>query len=329
MYRILEKSNIFYIISDHVTKLYKTCFQKNLYVTYIIHFFIQKTDITEYALECLSRSKIEKVHLVGRRGPLQAAFTIKELREMIRLPNCTTKWRKIDFMGVDDVLPNLPRPKKRIMDLMLKSLSEMDNPDEYKRKTFEVIFYRSPTKFIKNGDEVEAVEYTSNKLIENKAVSTGVNEFLRTDLICRSIGYKSVNMDSTLNFNESSGFVNNVAGRVMKKTLTGSDHTIDDIEDKFETGLYVSGWLATGPSGVILTTMNNAFAVGNVICKDFQDNVIPVKENKPGIDVNGKTIVTWEGWKKIDKFETENGEKIGKPREKLISITKMLEVANS
>ena len=32
---------------------------------------LRKTDITEYALEALSKSRIRHVHVVGRRGPLQ------------------------------------------------------------------------------------------------------------------------------------------------------------------------------------------------------------------------------------------------------------------
>lgn len=36
---------------------------------------------------------------MGRRGPLQAAFTIKELREMLKLPNVKTCWRLDDFAG--------------------------------------------------------------------------------------------------------------------------------------------------------------------------------------------------------------------------------------
>lgn len=43
---------------------------------------LRSTDMTEAALEKLSESRIKKVTLVGRRGPLQVAFTIKELREM-------------------------------------------------------------------------------------------------------------------------------------------------------------------------------------------------------------------------------------------------------
>ena len=38
---------------------------------------LKETDITEAALEHLSKSRIKRVSLVGRRGPLQVAFTIK------------------------------------------------------------------------------------------------------------------------------------------------------------------------------------------------------------------------------------------------------------
>ena len=38
---------------------------------------LRKTDITEEALEMLSKSTIQNVYIVGRRGPLHVSFTIK------------------------------------------------------------------------------------------------------------------------------------------------------------------------------------------------------------------------------------------------------------
>lgn len=38
---------------------------------------LQKTDITDSSLAALACSKVKRVWLVGRRGPLQVAFTIK------------------------------------------------------------------------------------------------------------------------------------------------------------------------------------------------------------------------------------------------------------
>jgi adrenodoxin-NADP+ reductase len=46
------------------------------------------------------------VKLIGRRGPLQAAFTIKELREMIKLKNCKSIFKETDFAGVKDFMPS-------------------------------------------------------------------------------------------------------------------------------------------------------------------------------------------------------------------------------
>lgn len=84
---------------------------------------LSKTDITANALAVLSSSQVKHVNLIGRRGPLQAAFTIKELREMTKLPNVHIVWRPEDFNGIPDQLTNLPRPRKRITELTLSNLA--------------------------------------------------------------------------------------------------------------------------------------------------------------------------------------------------------------
>ena len=40
--------------------------------------------------------------LVGRRGPLQVAFTVKELREMVKLPECRPLLNATDFEGIPE-----------------------------------------------------------------------------------------------------------------------------------------------------------------------------------------------------------------------------------
>ena len=40
-------------------------------------------------------------------------------------------------------------------------------------------------------------------------------------------------------------------------------------------GLYCAGWLATGPRGVIVDTMTEAFKVGQTISNDLQRNLPP------------------------------------------------------
>ncbi|KAG5677782.1 hypothetical protein PVAND_007513 [Polypedilum vanderplanki] len=273
---------------------------------------LSKTDITEYALEALSRSKIKKVYLVGRRGPLQAAFTIAELREMLKLPNTDTYWRQTDFEGIPEKIDSLPRPRKRITELMVKSLNEAKQSSNNKK--FLPVFFRSPTQFIGN-DKVESVEFSINILENESAVATDKSESLQTQLVCRSIGYKSISVDASINFDDKLGRVINKEGRVLKKN-----------SNEVDVGLYVAGWLGTGPSGVILTTMNNAFKISHTIIDDFRNGIIKCDTNKTGIDPRNYPCITWTDWLKIDKEETERGHKVNKPREKIVSIKEMLSI---
>ena len=54
---------------------------------------LARHDVTDYALAALSRSAVRQVVLLGRRGVLQAAFTIKELRDLTKLAGvaCTVE----------------------------------------------------------------------------------------------------------------------------------------------------------------------------------------------------------------------------------------------
>ena len=43
---------------------------------------LRATDIAQHALDALAESKVREIHLIGRRGPVQAKFTTPELREL-------------------------------------------------------------------------------------------------------------------------------------------------------------------------------------------------------------------------------------------------------
>lgn len=283
---------------------------------------LKQTDITEHALNTLAESKLKELYLIGRRGPLQVAFTIKELREQLKLENCKTIWREKDFEGVADVVNTLPRPRKRLTELMLKSLSETQTPISSTEKCFKPVFFRSPEKFLLSDQRhVTGIELLCNRLIGDKfeeqtCVATGEKEILKCSLAFRSIGYKSIVVDEGLTFS-SRGHVANEKGRVIEDTPQELSR------------LYVAGWLGTGPVGVILHTMGNAFQVAKTICEDLQSHNM---QSKGGFNEVKKAlntyIVDWKGWEKIDRFEMEQGQKIGKPREKIVDIDKMIEVAD-
>lgn len=289
---------------------------------------LKTTDITSRALSTLSECNIRNVHLVGRRGPLQAAFTIKELREMLNLPNVSTIWRKSDFINIDEqTVLKLPRPKKRITELMLKHVKQPSIDSSSVTKYFSPIFFRSP-HHVDNSTNEKRLCLTVNRLSNSEAaISTNDTETLHTNLILRSIGYKSVNVthaDDMLCFDVSKGLVPNNQGRVLKSSEQNSV-TSNEV-NTYERGLYVSGWLGTGPTGVILTTMNNSFLVAKNICHDIQTGNIDLTL-KPGLDLaTFSSAITWQDWLKIDKYETQLGASSGKPSEKFLHTSKMLEI---
>lgn len=282
---------------------------------------LKSTDITQYALEQIAASRIKKVHLIGRRGPLQAAFTIKELREMLKLNGLNTSFNRDDFFGIDKLVHSLPRPKKRITELMLNSI-DVKKPGA--TKDFVLNFLRSPVEFLPKAGQSERSQVGCVKLAINilrgedytkeVAIATSQIEALDCDLAITSIGYKSVQADNEIPFDQKKGVVINSNYKVV---------------DNF----YASGWLATGPTGVILTTMSNAFATADVMMKEI-NSAIDKLPLKPGFEViehalkaRNVQMVTWKDWEKIDEYEQQEGKKVGKPREKIVDIQEMLKIA--
>lgn len=133
------------------------------------------------------------MYLIGRRGPLQAAFTIKELREMLKLKNCNTVWRPNDFKDIgNDTIAKLARPRKRITELMLKSVQEQ-NESKNGNNVFNPIFLRSPIEILGKDNNVEKLVLGVNvlegeDLANQNARLTDERETIDCGLVVSSIG---------------------------------------------------------------------------------------------------------------------------------------------
>lgn len=249
---------------------------------------------------------------------MQAAFTTAELREISKMQNCTTMWRSEDFQAIEEHLLNLPRPKKRMIELMLNNLSHTTFAKENstKMKILAPIFFRSPKEII-GTNFVQRVILTKNNVtgdnfLTARAVPTCFEEEISCGLVIKSIGYKSVQIDKDIPFDQCVGRIINSYGKV-------------------KDNLYAAGWAATGPTGVILSTMTNAFQIGNLINQEL-DLSHPKVGTKRLIEIfkeKNVAIVRFEDWEKIDKVECERGKILGKPREKIVDIAEMLKIALS
>jgi len=279
---------------------------------------LEKTDICEKALEVLSESNIKEVHLYGRRGPLQAAFTAKEIREMGDLADCypVIDPQDLELNGSSQIEledPSNAGHKKNYE--ILKRFTSIA-PNDRKRK-FVMHFYRSPVE-ITGKNAVEKAKFEINQLSgepnKQKVRGTGKFEEIDCGLFFRSVGYSGVPIEG-LPFSEQSGVVPNQAGRVKDS-------------EKIYTGWYVAGWIKTGPIGVIGTNKPSSEETVRSIVEDI-GNLNPCKV--PSTDELIKFLkerevkmVTFEDWKAIDAAEVQRGSILGKPREKFAQVAGML-----
>lgn len=287
---------------------------------------LRKTDIADHALSALSKSKIKRVNIVGRRGPLQASFTIKEIRELINLEDVTLlNTSQSHYQSLLSTV-SLPRPQKRLIELLAK---QERTASTGMAKAWDIQYALSPIGF--NGSQhLESITYEQNNLEEVggqiKARGTGQRVTNEAQLAFLSIGYQSEPItgmgDIGVLFDTNKHIVPNESGRVTSL-------------DSFISGVYCSGWAKVGPVGVIATTMRDAFETADAITQDWSIGRMSRRELE--VDPSqliesvstAKQVVPWKDWKRIEKFEFENGAKSDpvRPAHKIISTDEMLRIA--
>ncbi|BFZ60781.1 NADPH-adrenodoxin reductase [Saitoella coloradoensis] len=288
---------------------------------------LAKTDISSWAVDALRDSKVKRVRVVGRRGAREASFTIKEVRELLAVPGVGFKSSQPElFTPGSDV--KLERPTKRLLDLLAKASAKPPAADA--QKTWELELLKSPTQFLPSSADamkLGAVEMVKNKLEDGRAMATDETVTYEAQLAFRSIGYKSEAIGGMqacgIPFDSRRGIIPNVDGRVTK---IGTESDI-------LPGVYASGWVKRGPTGVIASTMYDAFQTADAICSDYAGSKPLLNDSRVGgwdelkKEVpTGLRAVEWEEWKKIDEVETKKGEEKGKYREKFGRVEEMLSV---
>lgn len=306
---------------------------------------LRKTDIANYALDALAGSQVKRVRVVGRRGPMQAAFTIKELRELLNLPDVA--FDPADTALIPSDLKALPRARKRLMELLVKGPKA---PSPNAAKSWSLDFCLSPTQFHPDAVDPSAVGATTfqHNSLSPDAFDTGASAIaedrfttVASPLLFKSIGYKSIPIPEFdrlgILFDQRKGVVGSdgVFGRVMR---SGKD------ELQHFSGLYCAGWVKRGPTGVIASTMEDAFATAGAIAEDWKtgnkfladssvvDGRSAESDGWDGVKSEGgselaSSVVDWQGWLAIDKVEKERGHQKGKEREKFTNVEQMLPLA--
>ncbi|KAI1377560.1 nucleotide-binding domain-containing protein [Hypoxylon crocopeplum] len=300
---------------------------------------LRKSDITTAAIETLQKSCIRRVHIVGRRGPMQAAFTVKELRELMKLDR--VGFDDFDKSLIPDDIWELPRARRRLMEIMMKGSETRMSVAE---KSWSLDFCLSPVEFFgRPNGFVDGIVFEETSLAspfdESSSVTgTGENLTLFSSAVFRSIGYKSVALpgfdEAGISFNDKKGVIENDGmGRVLR---VNDDETSPQNQQSHLPGVYCSGWVKRGPTGVIASTMADAFSTGDAIAMDWNSEAPFINGEsssgwealRAGVEHGKCRVIRWEDWQKIDKAEKERGLLVGKEREKFTSTAEMLAAAN-
>ncbi len=279
---------------------------------------LKSTDITQSALEVLAESRIKEVHIYGRRGPVQAAFTSPEIKEMGELADCYPVVNPVELQLIESSQKELADPSNAGRKKNYEIMQGFLNIDPAGRRRKCVLhFGRSPVEILGRG-RVQKVKFEINKMEgepnKQKVRGTGKFEEIDCGMFFRSVGYVGIPIKG-LPFAAQAGVVPNQAGRVM------------DSEQIF-TGWYVSGWIKRGATGIIGTNKPDAEETVKTLLEDINRlnpcEVPSSEELVKFLKDREVRIVTFEDWKKIDAAEIERGAKLGKPREKFSRVTGML-----
>jgi ferredoxin--NADP+ reductase len=281
---------------------------------------LRSSDIAEHALEALSRSKVREVHIIGRRGPAQAKFTTKELRELVSLAGTVStiepEHLKLSETCEAELASNKSIVAKKNLDVF-RSLSA--NVADGSRRSIHFRFLASPVELLGN-ERVEGLRLVRNRLsgepFNQTTVATENVEDLACGLVFRSIGYKGVAI-SGVPFDPVRGVIPNTAGRIHADGLT-------------QPGLFVTGWLKRGPSGIIGTNRADSLETVGALLEDLSKttptHALGLSAILPMIERRSGRVVSLSDWRAIDGAEIERGSMVGKPREKFTRLDEMISV---
>jgi len=103
----------------------------------------------------------------------------------------------------------------------------------------------------------------------------------------------------------------------------------------YYSGVFCSGWVASGPVGVIASTLQSGHAVGRNVLKDLQNGLSDgqLKKGKgsilPLLYSKGIKPVTFIDWEALDEEERQRGKHQHKPREKVTDVSEMLDIIHN
>ena len=273
---------------------------------------LRESDIAAHALEVLERSPVTDVWILGRRGPAQAAFTTKELREFGELSDADpiVKTAEVQLSEAEEAAITDNTKKKNVE--VLRDFAV--RTPEGKNRRVHLRFLVSPVEILDDGaGNVGGLKVERNRLDEHgNAVGTGEYETLPVQMVLRSVGYRGVAL-SGVPFDEKRGVIPNLEGRVEGRA-----------------GEYTAGWIKRGPSGVVGTNRKDATDTVAHLIADANAGSLPSAQHPETAAIDALLaaknveVFTFADWQALDAHELAQGQQQGRPRHKVVQREEML-----
>lgn len=261
------------------------------------------TDLASYAGRAIEAAPIRDIYMFGRRGPVEAAFTNVELREMGQLADARPV---VDLCHLPETV-EAPWLGDRDLRLRAKNVATMrgfsDVPGAGKAKRVHFGFFASPVEIL-GGARAEGVRMERTRVERGRCIPTGETFEVACGLVVTCIGSRAAPLDG-VPFDERKGIVVHDEGRVRP-------------------GLYAAGWVKRGATGTIGTNKNDSLAVADLLAAELGG---PGKDGPRAFDrlaeARGLRVVAYPDWQVIDRLETAAAA-AGAPRRKFHTPAEML-----
>ena len=255
------------------------------------------TDMPDEVIEQLAGSTVTDVHVLIRRGPADVKFSAPELRELGRLANATVVIDPVD-LDLDArslALLESSRDAATAVKVFRGWVDEAPSREPLPRRV-HLHFWCTPQRLL-GEDEVTGIEVSRRRPPADGSEIVPETSVIAASLVLRAIGYQPDALPE-IPFDADRCIVPNDAGRVLADGAPVS-------------GLYVSGWIKRGPTGVIGTNRSDAMETATSLLADLAALPARPVQDAAGIVAvllsRGVQVVDWGGWLRLEAHESSLG----------------------
>lgn len=277
------------------------------------------TDIPDHVHAGLAASRITDVHVFGRRGPAEAAFSPLELRELDEVPDVDIIVDPADMVYARSSEQLMATIKQRkLVATTLQSWSERDPATFTASRRIHLHFMHAPVR-LDGTARVEGITVErTHHLVGGTVEGTGKLRHYPVGQVYRAVGYASTPMPG-VPFDATRRVIPNDKGRVL------DSHGVPI------PGMYVSGWIKRGPIGLIGSTKSDSLQTVTQLVEDVSRQHLAGPDRDPLPDLLEHTDVRhvdWAGWMRVDEHERTLGASQGRDRIKVFERDELSRIAH-